>query len=811
MEFSCTMCHYVSHRYSDYCNHIVRLHRNDSRFKVFCQVGQCAFSTRSWKSFKSHVCRKHGFEQLEETLVDDNELVNDEFGEENNDENDVRSMRHLNASYLLSLETTHQLSQAAVNVVAENTASLINRHLMLYKSAVREQLQMGGLDCNFLEEIEIECEMNDLNTEYKRVKFYEGEFEMICPDQVFLGSRLAKQNGTVKRVQDFGYIVPFAKLVEALYKLSDFYHWIDNHHRSDDSMIRDICDGDYIKNHPIFSRNHRALQILLYTDELEIVNPLGTHVKKHKITLFYVAFANIPPEYRSKLSCIFLLAIAKSRMIKLHGLGKLLKDFIQTVNRMSSGGITIAVNGVEHLVEGSVVMAPADTPAANVLGGFKEGVGFAYKKCRTCLISGNDIKVKFRDDSMEERTQLETMRCCEILESGMSRDAKQYWSKMWGINGKSVLSDLDDFDIIRCLVHDPMHILLEGVVKFEMALLFIHCIDQKKYFSLRWLNAQLQSFPYSYLEKSSKPEPVDRRHYFVEVTIKQTASAMLSLLCILPFILGPVIPADDNKWKTFLKLIQITLMTTSPCIVAETVQDLRNLIEDHHMQFKLEYPKASITPKLHFMCHLPKQLQDFGPGRFQWCMRFEAKHAFFKNKKWKSMKNLPLSMARFHQKFLCRQMTSSVGQPNGNFLYSGDEVREGREVPIDETSAEYRDCLLPIVPNIQSVFLTKECVIHGCTYKHGCILVLSYSEDDFPTFGYLLDILVTNQEKMFFVKRGIVVNLHQNAVAYEVDFTGRTLLVDYHDICVKMPLSAHLLRDKSCIINKYGHMSIDIV
>ena len=66
----------------------------------------------------------------------------------------------------------------------------------------------------------------------------------------------------------------------------------------------------------------------------------------------------------------------KTKLTKKHGLNKLLQDFIQTVNIMSSGGFTINVNRTDHNVEGALVIAPADTPAYNLIGGFK-GVGFS--------------------------------------------------------------------------------------------------------------------------------------------------------------------------------------------------------------------------------------------------------------------------------------------------------------------------------------------------------------------------------------------------------------------------------------------------
>lgn len=82
---------------------------------------------------------------------------------------------------------------------------------------------------------------------------------------------------------------------------------------------------------------------------------------------------------------------------------------------MSSGGLQIEANGRQYNVEGAVVMAPAGTPAANSLGGFKEGVGFAYKKCRTCLVSNEEIAKIFRDDGLTERTKMVTMRNVEYL------------------------------------------------------------------------------------------------------------------------------------------------------------------------------------------------------------------------------------------------------------------------------------------------------------------------------------------------------------------------------------------------------------
>lgn len=135
----------------------------------------------------------------------------------------------------------------------------------------------------------------------------------------------------------------------------------------------DICDGTYVQNHSLFKQNPKALQIILNTDDVEIVNPLGSHIKKHKLSMFYFTIANIRPEFRSQLQTIQLLAIAKTRPLRKHSaVGKLLEDFISAVNRLSSGGVKLFIHGQFYNIEGALVCAPCDTLAANWLGQLKK-------------------------------------------------------------------------------------------------------------------------------------------------------------------------------------------------------------------------------------------------------------------------------------------------------------------------------------------------------------------------------------------------------------------------------------------------------
>ena len=456
-------------------------------------------------------------------------------------------------------------------------------------------------------------------------------------------------------------------------------------------------------------------------------------------------------------------------------------------------------------------MVLGDTPASNSLGGFKEGVGFAAKPCRSCKIASVELSAKDRVQQLAVRSLQQHVELANLLEDpDLPKGMKLRWSKELGINSRSCLLDINGFDICTGLPHDPMHILLEGVVPMEMALLLHYCIEVRKYFTLKWLNSKLASFPHSSLEEKNKPEVIMKSHYLQDLKIMQTSAAMLTLCSILPFVLGCKIPEDDSKWKLFLMILDITHLITSPISSDYTRHDFEHLVSVHHKQFRLEYPKAPITPKMHYLLHFGKQIQEFGPGRVQWCMRFEAKHAFFTQIKWRNFRNLPKSMAQLHQKWLCCQMLSVTGQPSTNYLYEGDDVHGGSETSLDDLRPEARQILLANLPGVTKVFSPCEVTIHGNTYCSGCALLKGYDDDCFPVFLWLDQIYIHDQQKHFLVRDIEVTDVVSHINAFEVRVTEQLSLASVTDLLLKMPLSIHFFNDRPCICNKYCTQSLQL-
>ena len=55
----CSMCNYTTQSQTNFTNHIVRRHQNDSNFHVTCTFPGCFYSSESWCGFKTHFSRKH--------------------------------------------------------------------------------------------------------------------------------------------------------------------------------------------------------------------------------------------------------------------------------------------------------------------------------------------------------------------------------------------------------------------------------------------------------------------------------------------------------------------------------------------------------------------------------------------------------------------------------------------------------------------------------------------------------------------------------------------------------------------------------
>lgn len=73
----------------------------------------------------------------------------------------------------------------------------------------------------------------------------------------------------------------------------------------------------------------------------------------------------------------------------------------------------------------------------------------------------------------------------------------------------------------------------------------------------------------------------------------------------LPILIGDKICEGYVYWQNFLAHLEIMDEVFSPIIPDDRVDYIRMLIEDFLDDFKLAYPGRPLTPKMHYLLHLP--------------------------------------------------------------------------------------------------------------------------------------------------------------------------------------------------------------
>ena len=156
----------------------------------------------------------------------------------------------------------------------------------------------------------------------------------------------------------------------------------------------------------------------LYYDDSDLCNSAGSRVTKHKIAFFYFTLGNFRHELHSKLDAIILLAVVKTAHLKKYGFDEVLKPLLDDMKKLASDdGYYFTVGNNSIPLRGAVSVFCGNTPAAQLAGGFTEGVAFAMKCCRQCKASQNDVQNVFHEDECILRTEARLESQYERMES----------------------------------------------------------------------------------------------------------------------------------------------------------------------------------------------------------------------------------------------------------------------------------------------------------------------------------------------------------------------------------------------------------
>ena len=65
----CVMCSYFCGSKEELLEHVVKVHKNESNFLVYCQEAGCGEFFTKWDAFKKHLIRKHSAQGTKMNMV----------------------------------------------------------------------------------------------------------------------------------------------------------------------------------------------------------------------------------------------------------------------------------------------------------------------------------------------------------------------------------------------------------------------------------------------------------------------------------------------------------------------------------------------------------------------------------------------------------------------------------------------------------------------------------------------------------------------------------------------------------------------
>lgn len=603
---------------------------------------------------------------------------------------------------------------------------------------------------------------------YKQDNFFKKKFALIEPREIVLGTRIDQrynsardENISVRVTETFQY-VPIKSILLQLCNQTNFRQWLDCNQSSADSKLRSVYDGALVKNDELFS-NNSSIKIQLYYDDVEVANPLGSKSKIHELGMFYYTILNIPQKFTSELPNIFLLGAAYSADIKKYGFNPILRPFVQEILELESeNGMKLDTN---FTVRGSLTMIVADTLAAHSLLGFQSPSANYF--CRLCYVHKEQINSKFKETDFIMRTPISH----DILLKDKLPNR--------GVARASCLETLQHFSVVHNKVFDPMHDLLEGVVEKEIKLVMNYLVYSSKVITVANINNRIASFSYGIIESKNKPSSNFTDVMLKNITdssIKQKAAQSWCLIRHFPLLFGDLFNEEDPFLDLILLLLQIMEIVFSWEVSMGQIVQLDSLIYQHHALYKELFPNVNMINKHHHMVHYPTCMQELGPMSRMSCMRYEAKHNFFKKHAHTicNFKNICKSLAFKNQLNFCchfaksREYSNSIEVGNGIF-------QETHHFPFSH--------ILQEKINSQFVFVAKSVKVNHVLYKPKYFIWYS-EENDLPKFGRIMRIVVENEVVAFILSDYVTCHFDERFRAYAILPTSTVTwkCVFHHDL-----------------------------
>lgn len=686
------------------------------------------------------------------------------------------------ASFVANLYANSSLTRS---FVLENIRSV--QHLFKCVKLLREKYQVTSLhaDPDLITMFEIvENAFKDYSSEYHILQNFTNMNCLIQPEEVPINMTFNPKLINHSRQMCATYqkicIIPLKKLFKNFLELPGVYRLLLSYMEKskERNSITNLLQGKLWHS---IEQNYEnvVLPLILYFDDLEINNPLGTHRGKHKLGVVYCSIACIPEEYSSQLENIFLVQLHKSEHHKECGNNLIFSNIIEQIKELETDGIIISTENSTKKVNFALLHIFGDNLGLNTILGFRTGFNSSYS-CRICLAD----KTTLHSQVVEDFKLIRTVESYSIDVTNCSK----------GVHEECVFNSIPNFHVLNNISFDPMHDIFEGICRYDLGKILQMFIIDQKLFSLETLNHRIRYFDYGSQDSKNVPTLITldalKKGYII-----YSAAEMACFLYYLGLLIGDLIPKNNHIWKIYILLRKMVSIILCQKVTNENIESLSKLMTEHHKLYRKIF-NDNLKYKHHVLLHYPRAMRLTGPIRNMSCIRFEAKHKEIKAsaKVVTSRSNPPYTLALKQQLLLNNRFISQKGFCK--------RIDMGITLYDNLANIDIFDNFKTVMPSelINRVKCVSWITVNGTKYKPNMIIRVDDSDHN---FGKIQFILIDDKYNAYFIYK--VMNTErfvEHYYAYMVTvsnlwgFVSQTELVEY------APLNIHLSATSASYVPK---------
>lgn len=623
-----------------------------------------------------------------------------------------------------------------------------------------------------------------LRSTYMRKLYFKREFNFVSPVAIPLGDNACGK-------QQCCHYVPILESLKYFCQDNSVKKYLNstNCNTTDGDLYYDIQSGRVFQQNIFFKEFPTALQIILFQDSFEVVNPLGSSKTKHKVLAVYYTIGNLDPRCRSIIDPIQLVLLCKEKLIKQAGQEKVFSKLLEDLKQLEDTGILLDTG---QLLKGTIVSVTGDNLGSHFIGGFCESFNAEYF-CRYCSLSKTEINEGKHYTEGTYRTPESYKRTLQLLAQSGDDDIPVH---VKGVKFNSFFNSLSHFHVAApglppCLGHD----LFEGLVDYDLALYIQYFVKERKWFTYDVLNENISKFPFLGTDASNMLSSTVTKGKKIG---GQAVQNWWFLRFFSLIVFNHIRDTNDDIWQLYLKLKDIVEIIVSPCIHASQIAYLKVLVDEYLEERTDLFPHESLRPKHHFLSHYHWLIIMFGPLIRLWTLRFESKHSFFKR------------CARYSQNFI--NITSTLAEKHQllqAFCSRGqlfpDQIKLLKEAHfhVDLYSTHIRQAVTVSEIETENCLVSDEVLVFGTRYKKGMFLLVGVDNGSLK-FASLLLVLLSRGNVYFVVKHHPSHYLCNYGV-HEINTIAEsdTVCVPFSSLLDYYPLSAYRVNGLAMVTLKH--------